>query len=217
MTPSKATQLLQTSMPLVAILRGLQPERAVETGQVLYEAGFRLIEVPLNRSGAIESIEQLVRSLPSDAVIGAGTVLTASDVDKAAQSGARLIISPDFNPAVVDRTLSHQLCAIPGVATPTEAFAALRAGAHAIKAFPAEAMPPEVIQSWRAVIPQSLPIFAVGSITPERMRAYHQAGVNGFGLGGQLFKPDCTLAQLQTNSTEFVRAWQALQCSGLQG
>lgn len=217
MTPSKATQLLQTSLPLVAILRGLQPERAVETGQVLYEAGFRLIEVPLNRARALESIELLVRNLPTDAVIGAGTVLTANDVDKVAQSGAQLIISPDFNPAVVERTLSLQLCAIPGVATPTEAFAALRAGAHAIKAFPAEALSPEVLQAWRAVLPQSFPIYAVGSITPERMGAYLRAGVNGFGLGGRLFKPDDTLAQLQTNSTEFVSAWHTLQSSGLQG
>lgn len=196
--------------PLVAILRGLAPELAPQTGRVLYDAGFRMLEVPLNRPGALDSIAALVDALPDDAWIGAGTVLTCDAVADVAAAGGRLVISPDCNPEVIRATRARDLWSLPGVATPSEAFAALRAGAHALKAFPAEALPPAVIKAWRAVVPQAVPLFPVGGITPERMGEYLAAGASGFGLGSPLYTPERPLDDLQQRTTRFVAAWARL-------
>ena len=203
-------EFILPAVPLVAILRGLTPERALSVGQALYLAGFRLLEVPLNRPGALAAMETLVRHLPGDALIGAGTVLDEDQVAAVAQAGGKLIISPDCNPAVIAKSRALGLFSIPGAATPTEAFTAWRAGAHAIKAFPAEAISPESIKAWRTVLPVELPILPVGGITPDRLKPYRLAGADGFGLGGALFQPDIPLDELAERAKVFVETWRNL-------
>jgi len=202
-------ELMLPAMPLVAILRGLQPERATEVGDILYQAGFRLLEVPLNRPGALAAMQAMRRHLPADALVGAGTVLSVEQANAVAEAGGQLVISPDCNPLVIARTRELGLLSIPGAATPSEAFAALRAGAHAVKAFPAEGLPPEVIKAWRTVLPPELPILPVGGITPERLIPYLRAGANGFGLGGALYQPDMALPELAERAAVFAAAWRA--------
>ena len=198
--------------PLIAILRGLAPEQAAAVGETLYAAGFRVLEVPLNRPQALRSIELLARTLPAGTVVGGGTVLSVTEVEAVAAAGGTLVVSPDTNPEVIRATRQRGLWSLPGAATPTEAFAAIRAGAHALKAFPAEALPPAVIKSWRSVIPPQIAIYPVGGITPQVMAAYHSggAGIDGFGLGGALFAPDVPLQQLAQRAGSFVAACSAI-------
>lgn len=203
-------ELILPALPLVAILRGLQPDSATSVGEVLYQAGFRLLEVPLNRPGALVAMQAMKRHLPPDALVGAGTVLSVEQVNAVAEAGGQLVISPDCNPQVIARSRELGLISIPGVATPSEAFAALRAGAHAVKAFPAEGLPPETIKAWRTVLPAELPILPVGGITPERLAPYLRAGANGFGLGGALYQPDIALAELAERAAVFAATWRAV-------
>lgn len=198
--------------PLVAILRGLAPEAAVDVGMTLYRAGFRLLEVPLNRPGALRSIERLAGSLPAGSLIGAGTVLTPTEVADVAAAGGRLIVSPDTNPAVIHATCERGLCSLPGAATPSEAFTAIRAGAGAIKAFPAEVLPPAAIKAWCSVIPPGIGIYPVGGITPEAIMDYRAAcpGIDGFGLGSALFTPGMRLDELRRRAERFVAAWNGI-------
>lgn len=196
--------------PLIAILRGLDPGQAAEVGTTLYRAGFRALEVPLNRPGALQALQRLAQALPRDAVVGAGTVLTPDDVDAVAAHGGTLVVSPDVNPDVIRASRSRGLWSLPGAATPSEAFAAIRAGAHAIKAFPAEALPPAVIKSWRSVLPAGLGIYPVGGITPQSVAGYRAAGAaDGFGLGSALFTPGLPLDELASRAAQFVEAWNA--------
>lgn len=194
---------------LIAILRGLPPEDAIAVGQALYDAGFRVIEVPLNRPGALVCIERLAATFGASAIVGAGTVLSPAEVDAVAAAGGRLIVSPDCNPDVIRATRGRGLWSLPGVATPSEAFTAMRAGAHAVKAFPAEALPPAVIKSWRSVIPRELGIYPVGSITPQKILEYRSAnaGIDGFGLGGALYQQGMALEELTRRAKSFVSAW----------
>ena len=150
------------AMPLIAILRGLVPGQSEIVGRALFDAGFRVLEVPLNRPGALDCIARLRGALPAEALIGAGTVLSAAAVADVAAAGGQMIISPDGNPDVIHATRERGLWSLPGVATPTEAFTALRHGAHAIKAFPAESIPPAAIKAWRAVLPVDVPLIPVG-------------------------------------------------------
>ena len=195
--------------PLVAILRGLQPERAIEVGEVLVEAGFRVIEVPLNSPQPLHSIERLATALGDHALIGAGTVLRSADIGAVASAGGRLIVMPHADTSLIRQVDHLGLFCIPGVATPTEAFAALEAGADALKMFPAEAMPPVVVKAWRAVIRPPVKLLPVGGIAPESMAAYFEAGASGFGLGSALFKPDFSLLTLKANAKGFVDALRA--------
>lgn len=196
-------------LPLIAILRGLPPEKAVGVGQTLIEAGFGLLEVPLNRPHAVECIGRMARGLPADVRVGGGTVLSAAAVDQVASVGGTLIVSPDCNPAVIRATCDRGLWSVPGAATPTEALRAIDAGAHAVKAFPAEGLAPVVIKSWRAVIPANIPIYPVGGITAQRIAEYRGCGVNGFGLGGALYSPEYTLDELKRRARELVAAFAA--------
>jgi 2-dehydro-3-deoxyphosphogalactonate aldolase len=199
------------ALPLVAILRGLQPERAVDVARVLFEAGFRAIEVPLNRPGAIAAIGAIVAhaQAPADACIGAGTVLDAAQVDAVADTGATLIVSPHFDPAVVARARERGMRTVPGVFTASEAFAAWRAGADALKIFPAEAMTHAGLTGLRSVLPADLPVWPVGSIVPENIAAWRRAGATGFGLGGGLFKPEFAVADIASRARAYVDAWRA--------
>jgi len=194
--------------PLVAILRGLVPEQAADVGQVLFEAGFRSLEVPLNRPGALQSIEALVRIAPPGALVGAGTVVTPEQVGQVAEAGGRLIVSPHCDTAVIARSRELGLYSAPGVFTATEAFAALRAGAQALKLFPAEAMAPGGLQALATVLPPGTPLWPVGGITPGSFAQWRAAGATGFGIGGALFKPGVGLDDLRTRAQAFVQAWR---------
>lgn len=196
-------------LPLVAILRGMTPAEALPVGEALFEAGFRLIEVPLNSPQPFESIRQLAKALPAAAVIGAGTVMREADVRGVMDAGGRLIVMPHCDLAVINAAKTRGLFCVPGVATPTEAFAALQTGADAIKAFPAEGLPPAVIKAWLAVLPRGTRILPVGGITPEGMASYRRAGAAGFGLGSALYKPGDSAAEVRAKAQAFVAAWQS--------
>lgn len=193
--------------PLVAILRGLQPSEAEGVGRVLLDAGFRALEVPLNREGALPSIMQLVAMAPAGVAVGAGTVTTVAQVDAVAGVGGSLIVSPHFDEAVVRRTKALGLLSVPGVFTTSEAFAALRAGADALKIFPAEAMPPSGLQAMASVLPKGTALWPVGGVSPESLDGWRQHGATGFGIGGALYKPGVPLAELRERAEAFVRAW----------
>ena len=197
------------ALPLVAILRGLQPERAVDVARALFDAGFRALEVPLNRPGAIDAIAAIVPQAPADACIGAGTVLEIAQVDAVGDTGATLIVSPHFDAAVVRRARERGMRAVPGVFTATEAFAAWRAGADALKIFPAEAMTHAGLTGLTSVLPPGLPLWPVGSIAADNIAAWRRAGATGFGLGGGLFKPEFSVADIASRARAYVDAWRA--------
>jgi 2-dehydro-3-deoxyphosphogalactonate aldolase len=193
----------------VAILRGLQPERAPDVARVLFDAGFRALEVPLNRPGAIAAIAAIVALAPADAWIGAGTVLDIAQVDAVGDTGATLIVSPHFDPAVVRRARERGMRSVPGVFTASEAFAAWRAGADALKIFPAEAMTHAGLTGLTTVLPPGLPLWPVGGIVPDNIAAWRRAGATGFGLGGGLFKPELGVPEIAARARAYVEAWRA--------
>lgn len=198
------------SFPLIAILRGLTPSEAPHVGQVLFDAGFRLLEVPLNRPGAIDAIRALIQIAPPDALIGGGTMLTIDDVDAVCGAGGKLMVSPNCEPVVIQRAVAKGLLALPGVATPTEAFRALAAGAHGLKLFPAEMAAPPVVKALCSVLPARTHLLPVGGIRPDSMAAYIEAGATGFGIGGQLYKPGIEPAALKRAAQEFMVAREAI-------
>lgn len=209
-TPHPAQTLAQAmaQLPLIAILRGLTPAEAPAIGETLVSSGFAIIEVPLNSPDPLHSITALTRQFPQ-ALIGAGTVLNAQQVQDVHGAGGRLVVAPNFNPAVVAQALALNMVVLPGVATPTEAFAALDAGAHGLKLFPAEMITPATVKALRAVLPKSAALMPVGGITSVNMTAYRTAGASGFGLGSALYAPGRSPAQVQEMAQAFVRAWQA--------
>lgn len=178
--------------PLVAILRGIRPDEAEAIGQALIDAGIRIIEVPLNSPDPFDSIARLVRRFGGDALIGAGTVMRATDIDHLAKVGGRLVVTPHANPALVRAAKSHGMQAAPGFFTPAEAFALLDAGADALKLFPAEAARPAVLNALRAVFPPGTPVLPVGGMDASTIPAWREAGAAGFGIGSALFKPGDT-------------------------
>jgi len=198
-------------LPLIAVLRGLQPAQAVAIGQTLFDAGFRLIEVPLNSPEPSLSIRLLSDKLGAVALVGAGTVMSVQAARDVAAAGGRLIVMPHCDTDIIRAGKDLGAFVAPGVATPTEAFAALAAGADALKAFPAEQIPPAAVGAMRAVLPNTTRILPVGGITPETMASYHAAGASGFGLGSALFKPAMTVADVADRAARFVAAWRRLQ------
>ena len=193
-------------LPLVAILRGLTPEEAPAIGQSLVDSGFALIEVPLNSPRPLDSIAALAAQHPGH-LIGAGTVLSAAQVRDVHAAGGRIIISPHFDPAVVDEAVRLGLACVPGVATPSEAFAALAAGAHALRLFPAELITPAVLKAMRAVLPADVQLLPVGGITPDNMAAYRRAGAQGFGIGSALYAPGQSPEQVRASAQTFITSW----------
>ena len=175
--------------PLVAIIRGVTPDEAEAIGEAISEGGINIIEVPLNSPEPLKSIEKLAKRFGDRVLVGAGTVLKTEDVARVRDAGGRIIVSPDTNLDVISAAAGAGLVASPGYFTPSEAFAALRAGATALKLFPAEGASPAVLKAQRAVIPADVPILAVGGIKPDNMRGWIDAGATGFGLGGGLYKP----------------------------
>lgn len=207
---STAFERLQQArqMPLVAILRGLDVEQAVPVGQALYEAGFRTLEVPLNRPGAIACIALLTQALPSDALVGGGTMLTLADVDAVHAAGGRLMVSPNCDARVIAHAAAQGMLCAPGVATPTEAFAALQAGAHALKLFPSEMVGHGGLKAMKSVLPEGCDFWPVGGITPESMAGWVKAGATGFGIGSQLYAPGTSAADVLVRARAYVAAWR---------
>jgi 2-dehydro-3-deoxyphosphogalactonate aldolase len=199
------------SLPLVAILRGVQPHEVEAIAGAAYDAGFRLIEVPLNSPDALDSISRLVRSIPGDALIGAGTVLSVEAVHQVRDAGGRLIVMPHSDTIVIKAAKAAGLYCLPGAATPTEAFAAFHAGADALKLFPGEMVTPAVLKSIRAVLPKHLPLMPVGGVTPATMDEFRRAGATGFGLGSALYSPGLDAAAVGQRARAFVEAWNAFK------
>jgi 2-dehydro-3-deoxyphosphogalactonate aldolase len=200
------------ALPLVAILRGVQPDEAPAIGAALAGAGWTLIEVPLNSPRPLDSIAHLSAALPQ-VLVGAGTVLNAQQVREVHAAGGRLVVAPNFDAAVVAAAREFGMACLPGVATATEAFAALAAGASALKLFPAEMIAPAVVKAMRAVLPASTRVLPVGGITPSGMAAYRAAGANGFGLGSALYQPGMGAAEVSANARAFISAWRATPTS----
>ena len=195
-----------TTLPLIAILRGLKPLEALPIGQALVATGWRLIEVPLNSPEPLDSIAAMASAFPQ-ALIGAGTVLSPGDVRNVHAAGGQLIVSPNFNPAVVHEAVRLGLVCLPGVMTASEAFAALAAGATGLKIFPAEMLTPAALRALRAVLPPATVVLPVGGITPENMQAFLAAGANGFGMGSALYKPGMAAQQVSENAIKFIAAY----------
>ena len=192
--------------PLIAILRGIKPTEVVDVAEILIEKDFKIIEIPLNSPDPIRSIELLTHYFENHAIIGAGTVLDEASIRSIAEAGAKLIVMPNGNGIVVKAAKDRGLIAIPGIATPSEAFAMIEAGADALKLFPAEGIPPSVLKAMKAVLPSIVPILPVGGITPEKMNDYLKAGAIGFGLGSALYKPGMTLRDIRKNAEAFNQA-----------
>jgi 2-dehydro-3-deoxyphosphogalactonate aldolase len=200
-------------LPLVAILRGIGPDESTPILTALIDAGFHLIEAPLNSPQPFETIRLMRVVAPKEVLIGAGTVRTLDEVAKVADAGGDIIVMPHADTKIIAFAKARGLIVLPGVATPTEAFAAIDAGADALKAFPAEMVQPAILKAWRAVIPASVPILPVGGIAPASMAAYIAAGADGFGLGSALYKPGDVAARVADNASAFVAAWRRIKPS----
>lgn len=194
--------------PFIAILRGIRPEEAVNCGEILYDIGFRILEVPLNSPKPFSSISRLVEHFGTDALLGAGTVTTTEQVAEVASIGGQLIVSPHCDVDVIRATKDNGLLSIPGVATPTEALSAIRAGADALKLFPGEMLPPHVVKAIRAVLPEKTVLLPVGGIDASNYRPYLEAGADGFGLGSSLYHKGITREQLTENGLAFKKSWE---------
>jgi 2-dehydro-3-deoxyphosphogalactonate aldolase len=203
-----ATELLRRYLdecPLIAIIRGVKPDEAEAIADAVHEGGIRIVEVPLNSPDPLRSIELVSRKFGDRMLVGAGTVLRTEQVEAVRQAGGRIIVSPDTNVEVIAKTAQAGLVSSPGYFTPSEAFAAIRAGAHSLKLFPAEGASPSVLKAHLAVLPRDIPVLAVGGIAPDNMRPWMDAGAKGFGLGSGLYKP----GQSPGETLEKARAYVA--------
>ena len=196
---------------LIAILRGITTAEVEAVGQALVEADIRVAEIPLNSPDPFASIEKMAKAFKGKLVVGAGTVLSVQDVNLLKAHGGQISVSPDCNEAVIARAKELGLEPVPGVFTPTEAFAAIRAGATHLKLFPAEAASPLTVKAWRAVLPKHVKIYAVGGVTPANMQGWVGAGVAGFGIGSNIYKQGATAAEVAKSAKEFITAWRALK------
>lgn len=194
-----------TACPLIAILRGVRPDEVEAIGAAVFAAGIRIIEIPLNSPDPLDSIRRLSASLGGRAMIGAGTVLDPNQVAEVKAAGGRLIVSPNTNVEVIEEAVAAGLVSSPGFFTPSDAFDALEAGAHALKLFPAEAASPAVLKSLKAVLPSAIPVIVVGGIKPDSIEPWLHAGADGFGLGGGLYRP----GQSPAETGEKARAYMA--------
>lgn len=206
MTARQTLDAALARCPLVAILRGVEPHEAEAIAGMLIDAGFSMIEVPLNSPDPLASIATIARRFGGDAVIGAGTVLDTSQVRAVHDAGGTLIVSPNTDPHVITAAAEAEMVVLPGYFTPSEGFAALKAGATGLKLFPAEAATPAVLKAQRAVLPRDTPVLVVGGITPDTMAPWRAAGANGFGLGSALYKPGRSAAEVGKAAAAFVAA-----------
>ena len=204
MPPAEAS-----ATPPVAILRGLTPERAPEVGTLLVAAGFRIMEVPLNSPDPLRTIKLLAAAHGEDCLVGAGTVLTAAEVDRVHGAGGRLVVAPNCDPAVIRRALELGMRVMPGIATATEAFAALGAGATDLKLFPAATYGPRHLKALKSVLPGHVRVFPVGGIGSQDIASWLMSGADGFGFGSELFTPAYTLAELTKRAHALLDALRA--------
>jgi len=195
-------------LPLIAILRGISSTEAVRVADILVEAGFRLMEVPLNSPDPLDSIAKMRAALEGRALIGAGTVLNRDSVVQASSAGAQFIVAPNTDADVIGATKDLDLISVPAFSTPTEALVAIKAGADLLKLFPAEANSPPVLRSMRAVLPATIKILPVGGITPSNMQPYRDAGADGFGIGSALYRPGKFIDDIQASAASFITAWR---------
>lgn len=195
-----------TDCPLIAILRGVAPDEVVAIGEALIEAGVRIIEVPLNSPEPVASIRNLARAFGNEVLIGAGTVMTAEQVAAVRGAGARLIVMPHSDEAVIAAAIANECLVVPGVATPTEGFATLAHGADALKMFPGEVLPPNVVRAWRAVFPPETLLVPVGGVSTDNVMAYLAAGASGCGIGSALYAPGRSAADVRARADGLVRA-----------
>jgi 2-dehydro-3-deoxyphosphogalactonate aldolase len=209
MTPADKFVAAFAKLPLVAILRGLKPAEAPAIGEALTGAGFGLLEVPLNSPQPMVSIALLAKNHPT-ALVGAGTVLTAEQVRDVHAAGGQLVVSPNFNAEVVKEAVKLGMICLPGIATPTEAFGALAAGAHGLKLFPAEMASPAVVKAMKAVLPAGTLMLPVGGITPANMADWRAAGADGFGIGSALYKPGKSAAAVREDAMLFIASYAGL-------
>ncbi len=198
-----------SDVPLIAILRGITPVDAEGAVDTLEAAGWRVIEVPLNSPDALETLRRMVRHADDRLLIGAGTVLNVAEVDAIAAAGAKLMVAPNCVPEVIRAAKAKDLVAAPGVATPTEAFTALNAGADALKMFPGELLPPSAVKAWRAVLPPQTLLLPVGGIVPDNIAAYVKAGANGFGIGTAVYKPGMTMPEMAARAQALARSFRS--------
>lgn len=196
-------------LPLVAVLRGITPAEIADVAAALVAEGFRILEVPLNSPQPFDSIHALAKSHGSTCLVGAGTVLSMEDVTRVNAAGGRLVVMPHGDVAVVREAKRQALVCLPGAATPTEAFAALAAGADGIKMFPAEALPPAALKAWRAVLPSGTLVFPVGGIRPDNMAPYVAAGASGFGTGSNLYRPGMKAPEVREQAARFAEGWRS--------
>ena len=197
-------------LPLVAILRGLRPEECEDVSDVLVDAGFRLIEIPLNSPEPLDSIGRLADRYGDDVVIGAGTVMSPDAAKAVADKGGRLIVMPHSDPDVIEAAKAADAWCVPGVATPTEAFAAFARHADAVKLFPGEALPPRVLKSWRSVFPAEMKLLPVGGVGVDNMADYLAAGASGFGIGSALYKAGKPVDRIRSDAENFVSAFRKI-------
>ncbi|WP_342322937.1 2-dehydro-3-deoxy-6-phosphogalactonate aldolase [Kosakonia sp. BYX6] len=198
----------QTKLPLIAILRGIKPDEAREHVAAVLDAGFDAVEIPLNSPQWETSIADIVETFGDRALIGGGTVLKPEQVDQLAQMGCKLIVTPNTQPDVIRRAVSHGMTICPGCATASEAFTALEAGAQALKIFPSSAFGPDYIKALKAVLPPDVPVFAVGGVTPENLTQWLQAGCVGAGLGSDLYRAGQPVSRTAEQAKAFVKAYQ---------
>jgi 2-dehydro-3-deoxyphosphogalactonate aldolase len=209
MNPGEELKRRLAECPLVAIVRGVTPGEAEAIGAAIYEAGIRIIEVPLNSPDPLASIEALAKRFGEAALIGAGTVLDPADVARVRDSGGGIIVSPNSFAAVIEAAADAGLVSLPGYFTPSEAFAALRAGATGLKLFPAEGASPAVVKAQRAVLPRDVPLLVVGGIGPGNMQPWTEAGADGFGLGSGLYRPGQSAAETGAKARAYVEGLRA--------
>ena len=199
-------QKYRAECPIIAILRGITPDEIVAVGEALISAGARIIEIPLNSPEPLESIRRLSKAVGDRALVGAGTVLNIDDVANVKDAGGQLVVSPSTDTSVIAATLAASMISIPGYFTPTEAFVAIHAGAHAIKLFPAEAATPAVLKAQRAVLPKHVPVFIVGGVAANDVGEWLSAGADGFGLGGALYRPGYSASEVKQKAVGFINA-----------
>jgi 2-dehydro-3-deoxyphosphogalactonate aldolase len=197
---------------IIAILRGIAPDDAMAIGEALIDAGITTIEIPLNSPRPLESIALLAKAFGSVATIGAGTVLSVQDVRDVSSAGGRIIVSPNFDAEVVQETKSLNMASWPGVLSPTECFAALKAGADGLKIFPCSVLGPSGVKAIRAVLPPETSVYAVGGAGPANFADWIAAGVNGFGIGTALYQPGHSVAQVRQAAVDIVRAYDSASC-----
>ena len=205
------------ALPLIAILRGLRPPEAVQVAGILYDAGFRVVEVPLNSPAPLDSIARIAAHFAGRLVTGAGTVVESGAVPKLAEAGAELVVAPNFDRDVVGEAVSLGLAALPGVLSASEAFAALAAGAAGLKLFPAEMVPPPALKALRAVLDPATIVLPVGGISLANMAAYRDAGASGFGIGSSLYKPGMSTADVGETARRWVAAWRSASTAAPTG